>query len=186
VSANPFERTLRKVSDPLREETRKIRKTLLVWSLVSSAVTIGGLFPNEVSALGLKVAPTSKAVLFGLIAAVVLYHLVAFVAYAASDAARWYLDLKSTEWEDDVANYEKHKSELLAHTKLSAEDREFMEEHERRLGSLWRGESSGTYVRLESAVPYISLLRAIVEFLLPLVVGLCAFDLLVAASRNAA
>ena len=154
--------------------------------MVSSAITVGGLFPSEISTLGLKVAPTSKAVLFGLIAAVVVYHLVAFLAYAASDAARWYVDLKSTEWEDDVANYEKYKSELLARSKLSAEDREFMEEHERRLGSLWRGEASGTYVRIESAVPYISLLRAVVEFLIPIVVGLGAFGVLVAASRNAA
>jgi hypothetical protein len=186
VTPNPYERTLRAVSDPLKEETRRVRKALLVWSLVSLAITVGGLFPNEISTFGLKVAPTSKAVLFALISAVVMYHDVAFTAYATSDAARWYIDLRSTEWEEDVANYEKYKAELLAAARLSAQDREFMEEHERRLGSLWRGEASGTYVRLSNAVPYISVFRATVEFLLPLVVGVGAFALVLSASLNAA
>ena len=186
MSLNPYEQTLRRVTDPLREETRKVRKTLLVWSLAASAVTIGGLFPNEITALGLKVAPTDKAVLFGLIAAVVLYHLVAFCTYAASDAAHWYVNMKSTDWEVNTAAFEKEKAELLARAKLSEADRESMAEHERQLGSLWRAEASDTQSRIENAVPYISMARAVVEFVLPLVVGLGSFGLLVAASRNAA
>lgn len=185
MSFNPYERTLRKVADPLTEETRRVRKALLGWSLVGVGVTVGGLFPTEITALGLKITPTNKAILFGLLGAVVLYHLVAFFAYAASDAARWYANFNSTEWEDDVAAYEKSKSEHLSRTKLSSEDREYMEEHERRLGALWRGEASRTDLRLERVAPYISSFRACVEFPLPAAFGCAALVLLVIAMQSA-
>jgi hypothetical protein len=185
MSANPYARDLRKVSDPLREETRKVRKTLLIWCLAAIAITLGRLFPSEISALGMKVTATSHAVLLGLMAAVVAYHLVAFVIYAAADFVHWYIDHMSTEWEDDVANYETYKAELLAKAKLSEEDREFMEEHERRLRSHWRSEPVRIYMRVQAVVPYISLARALVEFLFPLLVGSAGLYLLIVGSRNA-
>ena len=185
MPANPYARDLRKVSDPLREETRKVRKTLLVWCLAAIAITLGRLFPSEISALGMKVTATSHAVLLALMAAVVAYHLVAFLIYAAADFVRWYVDHMSTEWEDDVANYEKYKTELLAKTKLSDEDRQFMEEHERKLSSHWRSEPIRIYLRVQAVVPYISLARAIVEFLVPLLVGVVGMYLLINGSKNA-
>jgi hypothetical protein len=186
MSANPYERDLRKVSDPLAEETRRLRKALLVWCLVAAAITVGGLFPSEITALGLKVTPTNRSVLAFLLAAVLGYHLVAFVSYATADFARWYVNHRSTEWEDDVANYEKYKAELLATAKLSEEDRNFMQEHERRLGSLWRGEALTNYLRVERAIPYISAIRAIVDFALPLISGVVGMWLLVRLGLSAA
>jgi hypothetical protein len=118
-------------------------------------------------------------------AAIVAYHLVAFVIYASSDFIHWYIYHMSTEWEDDVANYEVYKSELLAKAKLSEDDRQFMEEHERRLGSLWRGEPVQIYMRIQTVVPYVSVARALVEFLFPLLVGAVGLYLLVAASMHA-
>jgi len=176
--SSPFERDLRKVSDPLAEETRRIRRSLLVWCLVAVATTVGGLFPSEITALGLKVTPTNRAVLAFLIAGIAMYHAAAFLSYAASDFARWYLNHRSTEWEDDVANYEKYKAELLVKAKLSAEDRQFMEEHERRLGSIWRGEASRIHRHVERAIPYISGTRAAVDFLLPIIASVAAVWLL--------
>ena len=82
MPANPYERELRKVSDPLRDETRRVRKTLLVWCLAASAITLAKLFPSEITALGMKVTPTSHAVLLGLMAAIVVYHVIAFGVYA--------------------------------------------------------------------------------------------------------
>lgn len=184
MPANPYERDLRKVSDPLRDETRKVRKTLLVWCLAAVAITLGKLFPSEISALGMKVTATSHSVLLTLMAAVVAYHLLAFLVYASADFMHWYVNHKSTEWEDDVANYLSYKSELLAKTKLSPEDREFMEEHERRLGSHWRNEPVNIYMRLQAAIPYISIARALVDFLLPLLVGGTALYLLIITSKN--
>lgn len=185
MPANPYSRDLRKVSDPLRDETRKVRKTLLVWCLAALAVTLGHLFPSEISALGMKLTATSHAVLLALMAAIVAYHLVAFVVYASADFIHWYVDHMSTEWEDDVANYEVYKGELLAKAKLSEDDRQFMEEHERRLGSHWRGKPVQTYTKIQAVIPYVSVARALVEFLLPLLVGAVGLYLLVVASKNA-
>lgn len=134
MSVNPFERELRKVADPLAEETRRVRKTLLTWCLVAVAITLGHLFPSEVTALGLKVTTANQSVLSALIAAVIGYLLVTFLVYGISDFARWYLNYRSTVWEEDVEHYENYKKELLERTKLSPEDREFMEEH---ASSLW-------------------------------------------------
>lgn len=185
MPVNPYTRDLQKVSNPLREETQKVRKALLVWCLASIAITLGKLFPSEISALGMKVTTTSHGVLLALMAVVVVYHIVTFMVYAAADFAHWYVNHFSTEWEDDVANYEAYKAELLSKAKLSEEDRQFMEEHERRLGALWRGEAVQTYIKLEKAIPYISWARAIVDFLLPLIVAGVGLCLLISGSQGA-
>ncbi|WP_396434765.1 hypothetical protein [Limnohabitans sp.] len=185
MSANPYARDLRKITNPLTNETRKVRKTLLIWSLASAAITLGKLFPSEISALGMKVTSANHAALLLLMAAIVAYHLVAFLVYASADFAHWYVNHYSTEWEDDSANYEAYKTEMLARSKLSEEDRLFMEEHERRLGSLWRGEAFGIYARIQTAIPYVSIARAIVDFFSPVLVGCAALYLLFDAARGA-
>lgn len=185
MPVNPYTRELRRVANPLREETQKVRKALFVWCLASIAITLGKLFPSEISALGMKVTTTSHGVLLALMAVVVGYHIITFLVYAASDFAHWYVNHFSTEWEDDVANYEAYRAELFSKAKLLEEDRQFMEEHERRLGSLWRAEAVQTYITLEKAIPYISWARAIVDFLLPLLVGGVGLYLLISGSRNA-
>lgn len=185
MPANPYARDLRKVTDPLREETRKVRKTLLVWCLGAIAVTLGQLFPSEITALGMKVEPANRAVLLWLMAAIVAYHLVTFFVYASADFAHWYVNHASTEWEEDVANFEAYKSERLARGNLSAEEQEFVEDQERRLGSHWRGEPVRIYARVQAVVPVISLARALVDFLLPLIVGAVGVYVLIHGARNA-
>ncbi len=76
----------------------------------------------------MKVTTTSHGVLLALMAVVVGYHIVTFLVYGAADFAHWCVNHFSTEWEDDVSNYEAYKAELLAKAKLSEEDRQFMEE----------------------------------------------------------
>lgn len=174
MPVNPFDRELRKVADPLSEEARRSRKALLAWCLVAAAITLGGLFPSEITTFGLKVTTNDRVALLVLIAIVVGYFLLTFLVYGMSDFMAWYLRHRSTEWEEDVANYEEYKKELLARTKLSQEDREFMEEHERRLGSIWRAEALDRYQRLAKAVPFLSVSRATVEFLLPIVAAVFA------------
>lgn len=180
MPANPYLRELRKISDPLKDETRRVRKTLLIWCLATTALTVGQLFPTEISALGLTITTNSRSVLLGILMIIICYHLVAFIVYALADFAHWYTNHMSTEWEDDVAHYESYKSELLAKTKLSEEDREFMEEHERRLGAIWRAEALNMYSKVERAIPYLSVSRALIDFLLPIVVGAVAIYLLIA------
>ena len=185
MPANPYSRDLRKVCNPLRDETREVRKTLLVWCLAAPAVTLGHLFPSEISALGMKLTATNHEVLLGLMAAIVAYHVVAFVVYASADFIHWYIDHMSTAWENDVANYEVYRADMLAKAKLSEDDLQFMDEHERRLGSHWRGKPLQTYTKVQAVIPYVSVARALVEFLFPLLVGASSLYLLVVASKNA-
>ena len=144
MPANPYARDLRKVTSTLSDETKKIRKSLFVCCLASIAVTLGKLYPTEITALGMKITPNSHSMLLLLMALVVTYHLLTFFIYASSDMAHWYVNHFSSEWEDDVANYEKLQSEAIEKSKLSEEDRKFMEEIERRLGSIRRGEGLKT------------------------------------------
>ncbi len=185
MPVNPYTRDLRKVINPLREETQKVRKALFVWCLASIAITLGQLFPSEISALGMKITTTSHGVILALMAVVVGYHIVTFLVSAAAVFAHWCVNHFSTAWEEDVANYEAYKAELIAKAKFSEEDRQFMEENERRLGSLWRGEAIQTHIKLEKVIPYISWARAIVDFLLPLLVGGVGLYLLISGSKNA-
>jgi hypothetical protein len=179
MPANPYSRVLRKVTNPLREETQKVRKALFVWCLAALAITLGNLFPSEITALGMKVTAASHSVLLILMAVVVGYHLITFLVYAAADFAHWYVNHFSTEWEEDAANYEAGKTEVLARAKLSEEDRQFMEEHERRIDSLWRGEALETYSRIEKIIPSISWARAAIDFFLPLLAGGASLCLLI-------
>lgn len=185
MPASPFQKELRRLAEPLRDSTNKVRRSLLLWSLASLAVTLGKLYPSEVSALGMKVTATSHSVLLGLMALIVGYHIVAFIIYGASDFMNWYVADKNLAWEEDVAYWEGSKAEMLARTKLSDEDRELIEEHERRLGSIWRAEASRLHARVENTIPLVSRARAAFDFGLPIVVGIGAVVLLVRAASAA-
>ncbi len=178
MSANPFARDLRKLFDPLREETRKARKALLVWCLASLAITMGDLFPTEISALGMKVSPSNRDVILNLIFLVIGYHVITFFYYGASDFLHWYVNQKSTEWEDEVVNLESTKAEIFAKSKLAEEDKLFLEEQERRLGAIWRSEPLPIYKKVETAIPYVSILRAIIDFFLPIGIGITSLSYL--------
>ena len=181
MTLTPYERTLRRVSDPLSSESRKVRKTLLVWSLAAAAITIGGLFPTEITALGLKISPSNKVTIYWLVAIIIGYHMLAFLAYSSADVAHWYTNLSSTDWEEEQDQYQQWKSEALARPRLTPEDRDFMEEHERRLGALWRSEASDVQKRIEQVAPVISIGRALIDFVLPIIIGLVALGLLARA-----
>jgi len=79
--------------DPLRELTRKERRTLLGVSIVSIGIVKTGLIPTEISNLGIKFAPADQSALLKVLAACVGYFLIAFVIYWVSDwlATRWAL-----------------------------------------------------------------------------------------------
>jgi hypothetical protein len=78
------------LSDPIRETTRKTRRTLLGTSTVALAVSWAGLLPEKITALGIELSIKNQGQLLILIAAVVGYFLVAFIVYAASDFVAWH------------------------------------------------------------------------------------------------
>jgi hypothetical protein len=116
-----------------------------------------------------------------LVASIVTYHAVAFISYALSDFAAWRLAMQRTSWEEIASEYDKDRSELLARSKLSQDDRDFIERHERSLGSIWRSTHSEGHYRFERAVPFVSMLRTLVDFALPMFVAIAALTSLARA-----
>lgn len=76
------------VTDPLSEVTRKERKSLLGSCVVGLAIVIGRLVPEKIQAFGITVSSSQERSLLYLLAAVLLYFLLAFGVYAWADLQR--------------------------------------------------------------------------------------------------
>jgi hypothetical protein len=68
-------------TDPLSETTRAERRLLLGANLVAIALTVGGLIPSEISALGVALTAKEQAGLLTVLLLVLLYFLAAFLIY---------------------------------------------------------------------------------------------------------
>lgn len=62
---------------------------LLIVSLISITVAKTGLIPTKITALGIEFGSSGRGAFLGVLACVTLYLLVAFVLYAASDFLAW-------------------------------------------------------------------------------------------------
>jgi hypothetical protein len=71
--------------DPLSEVTRRERRSLLVVSLVALAMVHASLVPERIAALGLEFARVDRQKLLFLVGAIVVYFILAFSIYAATD-----------------------------------------------------------------------------------------------------
>ena len=74
-------------SEFLSESTHKLRKSLLIASLVGYAISKAGLKVTKVSLLGSELAITKFEVIPFVLGIVVLYLLVSFIAFANWDSA---------------------------------------------------------------------------------------------------
>lgn len=71
--------------DPLTELTRKERRSLLIASALGVTFVKGGFVPSKVSTFGIDFTETDQRSLLLVVSVVVIYFLVGFVLYAASD-----------------------------------------------------------------------------------------------------
>lgn len=77
------------LDDPLREVTRKARRSLLVASVAGILVVSAGVVPQEIAALGVTLsAPDQRNVLWVLIG-IITYFIFAFVLYGWTDWLVW-------------------------------------------------------------------------------------------------
>lgn len=180
-----FEQELKKIVDPLDEETRKVRKALLTWSVIAVAVTLGGLFPTSITMLGLTVDTKNKIVLLSMLTLVLAYFFFSFVVYGLADLAKWSLRFRQTEWEERSHSVEAYRAATLAKKGLTQEEIDEFDLIERSLGNDWRnGEASRRYHRLTWAVPKLSMARIFLELFVPTVIGvigLCVLGIELAA-----
>jgi hypothetical protein len=172
------EPTPREISlrDPLSDVTRKERRLLLGMSVIGIALVKTGLLPEKISALGIDFSETNQKSLLTVFSFVTIYFLVAFMIYAAADFIAWrislymaiaeagerrekQLDEERSKWDpnDDIIKRKEHRDKHLEEI-INREKLVFF-----------------------STTP-VSILRAIFEFLLPVIVGLYSTYLLLKAS----
>jgi hypothetical protein len=142
------------LGDPLNPISRKARRDLLAASSIGILVSIAGLVPTRISALGIDLSLPEQRGLPLVMALVVLYFIAAFVTYGLSDFFIW-----RKRYQDHLEHVERFVENL------DLSDQEAYEEMSRRLpdiGWLYRWSKPLTYVRV------------FFEFALPVLVGVCA------------
>lgn len=149
-----------KLSDPLSGVARKKRKFLLGSSILGITIVKAGFVPTKISALGIEFAKADQNSLLSVLGIIILYFLIAFLIYAASDIITWHGSF-----------FRSLKASMVDRWKSEAEKDPVMEMSDYIDDFLKRPFSVRFVLRLTSPV---SLLRAIFEFLLPIIVGIYA------------
>lgn len=165
------------VSDCLSEVTRKERRNLLGISMLSIAMTHAQLIPKRISALGVDFDQANQQRLLIIIAAIVGYYLFAFFIYGLADFSVWRLRFTEVATKDTGD----HKQSLIETSKADLYQQEPDEEEQIHLSI---GESKSISSRLSklsqsgnqwvALAPFISTLRVLFDFALPIVVALYA------------
>lgn len=75
-------------TDPLSAVTRAERKALLAACAVGLAISVGGLVPQKIEALGIAVSASQKENLLQILAGVIAFFVAGFVIYALADLRR--------------------------------------------------------------------------------------------------
>lgn len=152
------------LKDPLSEVTRKERRMLLGMSMLGIALVKTGLVPTKISALGVEFDKTSQQSLFVILCLITFYFAVVFLVYAAADFLTWrqsLIDFRIQRKRNDMAISSDHVEEEVELRYQKHVDSE---------------------VLYMFAVP-VSILRALLEFLLPIVVSIYAVFTLWFAGR---
>jgi len=166
-----FEQSL--LRDALSEVARKERRSLLGISLFGITLKIGGMVPSKIPSLGIEFQLANQQALLLIVASIILYFIVAFIIYAASDYLSWKLEIKSWALEKAVS-----ENEEVYHY-YCPQPGTCEEEIERDMGKLHK--KYRIYFRL---VAPTSIVRALFDFGLPLAVGASALFLLVRAAAG--
>lgn len=146
--------------DPLSAVSRKERRNLLVISAIGLIMVNGGLLPSKISALGIEFSQADKYSLLKILSWIIAYFLFAFILYAISDLLTWRLNIflaigKLQNGKINDGN--------ICNTKLKLAETgiRFEREIQTKLPSF-----------LKSFYIYsVSIIRAIFEFFLPIVIG---------------
>ena len=147
-----------RLRDPLTETTRKERRALLGASAVGIVIVKSGLVPSKINALGIEFTRTDQRALILAIGAIVTYFLVAFAIYAASDFTAW-----RVAFHNALEEWNREPNPAVG---------EETEEHR-------RGSQRARWWRIVGRP--VSAVRATLEFLVPVVVGVYAMTVLFTA-----
>ena len=102
----PYQQALLK--DPLSQETRKERRSLLAVSALGLIIVKAGLVPTRIAALGIEFSQADRTTLLWSLALITIYFLVAFLFYALADYSSYRIDTYILE-----LRYHQRRKELL-------------------------------------------------------------------------
>lgn len=91
------------IRDPLSENARKDRRSLLALSLAGITIVKAGFIPTKIEALGIVFHPSNQSALLWILGLTTLYYLLSFVVYAAADFLSWRLSFIKALHEELVA-----------------------------------------------------------------------------------
>jgi hypothetical protein len=80
---------IQRLREPISEDTRKIRRELLIASMIGIVIAYADLVPTKIEALGINLTPANQASFRYVIAGVILYLTVAFLIYVSSEIIAW-------------------------------------------------------------------------------------------------
>jgi hypothetical protein len=147
---------------------------LLAISLLGVGLVKTGLVPTKIAALGVEFDKTSQKALLFLVAVVAAYFLVAFLIYALADFLAWRRALRTYELDRMRQYIERERAKRSV-----PEDDEITSRAHEIWGDL--AASRGHRVVWLLSGP-VSVVRAVFEFALPVVVGSYAVALLWSAA----
>jgi len=100
------------VKDPLNPETRKARKSLLVFSFVTIIIVITGLVPEKIESMGIEFSKTDQHNMLLLLGFLIIYFLISFIVYGFADLIRLKVNIIKNFKQDLKDKYEEAEREL--------------------------------------------------------------------------
>lgn len=162
-----------RLRDPLTDVTRKKRSYLLSISMLGISLVKTGLVPSQIISLGIVFQSANQRALLVIVAFIIFYFLAAFIIYAISDYLSWQIVIKKQAIALSVSGYE---DDLHGHFPQPGSIEEEIGKYRSSLQKKYR-----IYFRL---VTPASMVRALFDFGLPIVVGLYALILLIVSANE--
>ena len=127
---------IQRLREPISDNTRKIRRELLVVSTIGIVIVYAGLVPTKIDALGITLTPSNQASFRYVIAGVVLYLTVAFLIYVSSEIIAWASLFRSLD-------LEKMQEQLTRDINQATEDIKAAEEKKKAAAEELKDAASG-------------------------------------------
>lgn len=145
-----------RVKDPLSDVTRKERRFLLALSMLGIILIKAGMIPTKLTTLGLEFCEADQNTLLVIMGFVNLYVLAAFIIYASSDFLAWRLAFNKLSREVMKQKHDEKRKATYIDDTMDGIDAHFEKK---------------TSLMIMMTRP-ISVIRALFEFVLPVVVGI--------------
>jgi hypothetical protein len=153
------------LGESLSEVTRHERRALLGVSIIGITIARTGLVPSKISALGVEFSQGDQKAVLGILGVVVGYFLIAFAIYSVADFIAWM----------------SRRRDALQQS-LDAKRQRLREQAAREYERIRNMQSKDPEIPDSAVVTFltlpVSIIRALLDFLLPMVVGIYAITTL--------